>query len=473
MLTLLAGSCAVRSEWTLQPHGRMNYSPIVESSGVVVSHRFRNVLWTHNDGSNRSSLFAVDPRGRLIREYEVPGAINEDWEDIALDEDDLLYILDNTSRTDPDKRSTIYIVPEPDPHSDLGIRNPRRIYYAFPSDDGPYDVEAILVRDKRLYMITKPWDGSLPRIYRADDLEEDGVLTYVGEVPVYTMVTGADISRDGKRIALSSYRALLIFEGEEGVESLLQSQPLICQLNARQVEAVAWQDERLYLTNEQREIYRISASKWRDHTAPFLRRPERDVPYAANRPSVHIPLEKWGRGEWLTVRVDGRDSKLGRVLWTPEGLHLGLELPEDVNLRTVDLTLAEDFNEWFLPGILYLLINPDGERPLAYGKNDRCIVFSRDAQGHAVAKSLYLRPATLITASEPSPPWISLQESGNRLLITLKPDAPGFGALREEREIGFNLLMIRGNGQLISWAPLTRPYSWDQPNVWGLLELVD
>ncbi|HSR68973.1 MAG TPA: hypothetical protein VLU25_13630 [Acidobacteriota bacterium] len=451
----------------------MNYSPIVESSGVVVSRRHKDVLWTHNDGSNRPSLFAVNPRGRLIREYQIPGAINQDWEDIALDEEGFLYILDNTSRTDPDKRSDVYIVAEPDPLIDLGVSNPRRIRLAFPPEQGPYDIEAMLVHDKRLFLITKPWDGSLPRIYRASDLSRDGVLEYVGDVPVHTMVTAADISEDGRRIVLASYRALLIFEGEGGVEALLQSTPLICQLNARQVEAVAWEGERIYLTNEQREIYRIKASKWRNHTAPFLRRPEKDVPFALRRPSVHVSLEQWGKGEWLTVRLEGREAKLGRLLWTQEGLHIGLELPQDVNLRAVDLTLAQDFNEWFLPGIVYLLINPDGERPLSYGADDRCIVFSRNAEGVATAKSLYLRPATLIAASEDAPRWVSVQESGNRLLITLKPDAPGFGNLQEDRAIGFNLLMIRGDGQLVSWAPLTRPYSWDQPNVWGLLELVD
>ncbi|MEE8584929.1 MAG: hypothetical protein V3T83_08765, partial [Acidobacteriota bacterium] len=99
--------------------------------------------------------------------------------------------------------------------------------------------------------------------------------------------------------------------------------------------------------------------------------------------------------------------------------------------------------------------------------------FSRDSAGRPAARALYLRPATLIQSQEDTPDWIRILEnrSDNRLLITITPDAPGFGQLQDKRQIGFNLILIRGDSQLVSWAPLTRIFSFDQPNVWGLLDL--
>ncbi len=473
LLILAAASCASPSLWVLQPDGRMNYPSIVESSGVAVSQRFENVLWTHNDSNSGPMLFAVEEDGTLIRSYEVPGAINRDWEDISLDSDGILYIFDNSSRNDPQGRNVVYIFPEPDPRSEERIRSPRRIFLQYPEGEGPFDCEAMFVWRGSIYLVTKPWDGSLPRIYMGSDLRNGGRMKYVGQIRVNAMVTGGDISADGKRIVLASYRALMVFEGEGPPERLLLTDPLLCELNARQVEAAAWSGASIVLTNEQREIYELKERQWRSHRAPFLRRPEETVPFMERAPSVETTLKDWQRGNWLRLPIQGRREKIGRIVWSPKGLHIGLDLPPDVSLRTFDLNLADDFSEWFLPGILYLMINPDGNRPIAYGQNDRCLVFTRGSEGNPSARALFLRPATLIQGSEETPEWVDVQERESRLLITIAPTAPGLGTLTGDREIGFNVLMIRGDGQLTSWAPLTRLYSWDQPNVWGLLQLED
>lgn len=473
LCAIASPGCAPRSAWLMQPDGRMNYRDISESSGLAVSLQYDDVMWTHNDSRNAADLFAVTRRGRLIRHYQVPGAVNNDWEDISLDDQGNLYIFDNTSRNVEQGYNEIYILPEPDPRKNEPIREVRKVRIHFPTSAGPFDCEAMFVWKGMAYLITKPWDGSLPQVYRASDLQLGGVMDFIGEIPVYSMITGADISADGKRIALTSYRALLVFEGQDNPEHLLASPPLVAELNARQIEAVAWRDDHILLTNEQREIFELSPSRWRNQNAPFLRRPEASVPWVSKRPSVHIPLEKWARGEWLEVRLEAEPARVARAIWNPEGLHIGVELPSDIVLHQLGLNLSKGFDDWFLPGILYLMINPDGDRPIAYGENDRCLVFSRNGDGRPAARALYLRPATLIQSQEDTPDWIRILESraDNRLLITITPEAPGFGQLQEKRQIGFNLILIRGNSQLVSWAPLTRIFSFDQPNVWGLLDL--
>lgn len=468
LLLIAATFGCVRDPWTVPPQGRMKSGRITESSGLAVSLRHEDVLWTHNDSKNAPEVFAIDGSGELLRTYLVPGAENHDWEDIALGLDGNLYILDNTSREDPEHRNVVYIVQEPDPFEEGAIERSRKIYVRFP--DGGYDCETLFVWEDTLYLVTKPWDGSLPRVYRHDGLDRDGTAHFVGTIPVHAMITGGDISPDGQRIVLSSYRVLIIFEGAASPDRLIQTDPLIYPLNAGQVEGAAWKSDALFLTNEQQEIFRISRSEWKKAKVPFLRGPEETVPHLGFKPSVNETLEKWPRGRWLKMDVDGQARKMGRIAWSSDGLHVGIELPPDFKLRPMSVTPPTNSDDWFIPGGVFLLINPDGTRPLSYQGNDQCILIAASQDGGLTARTLHLLPATLISASEVEPSWLRIEKDNQRLLVTLTAETPGLNDL-EKQSLGFNLLFVGEDGQIISWAPLTQRFSWDTPSIWGLLKL--
>ncbi|MEZ6090465.1 MAG: hypothetical protein R3C05_21090 [Pirellulaceae bacterium] len=56
---------------------------VIESSGIAMSYRDPNVLWTHNDSGDSPRLFAFDTDGRHRGEVKIEGAEHVDWEDIA------------------------------------------------------------------------------------------------------------------------------------------------------------------------------------------------------------------------------------------------------------------------------------------------------------------------------------------------------------------------------------------------------
>lgn len=464
-LVVATSSCS-RSPWTVPPQGRIYFPRITEPSGLVVSQRYEDVLWTHNDSKNAPEIFAIDGHGKLIETYLVPEAENHDWEDIATDRNGNLYLLDNASREDPEHRNVIYVVQEPNPFEEEKIQRSRKIYVRFP--DAGYDCEALFVWGDSLYLVTKPWDGSLPRVYRHDGLDKDGTAYFIGTIPVYAMITGGDISHDGQRIVLSSYRALMIFEGAESPDLLVQTDPLVYPLNAGQVEGVAWKGEMLLLTNEQREIFRIAHSKWEKAKVPFLRGPKETVPHLGFKPSVDETLEEWPRGLWLRTDVKGQPKKIGRVAWSSDGLHVGIELPPDFKLRPISVTPPKNSDDWFIPGSLFLLLNPDGTRPLSYQRNDQCILVAESHDGQLTTFALHLRPATLVSASQVQPSWLRVERDEQRLLVTVTAETPGLDNLAK-RSIGFNLLFIGEDGGIVSWVPLTQPFSWDTPSIWGLL----
>src|SRR5438046_1248526 len=62
---------------------RLSDQRITESSGIARGDATKGVLWTHNDSGDGPYLFAIDMKGVTLARFEIPGAKNVDWEDIA------------------------------------------------------------------------------------------------------------------------------------------------------------------------------------------------------------------------------------------------------------------------------------------------------------------------------------------------------------------------------------------------------
>lgn len=190
-------------------------SPVIrESSGLVRSRKYPGVYWTHNDSGNSATIFAITREGKLISQFEID-APNTDWEDIALDDSGNLYLADIGNNTVNRSQVQIYRLPEPDPHSapsqkKLKIDRIWRITYP----DKPFDAESLCVWGETGYILSKHRDGSESGIYRFSlkanerpiDLEKLGVL------PIRVPVTGADISPDGKWLAVMTVAGPHVFE---------------------------------------------------------------------------------------------------------------------------------------------------------------------------------------------------------------------------------------------------------------------
>ncbi|HUV13405.1 MAG TPA: hypothetical protein VMY18_07155 [Acidobacteriota bacterium] len=453
---------------TLSPLGRIDDPRLSESSGVAVSRVHENVMWSHND-DGQPLVFALRFTGEAIQRYEVPGVENHDWEDISSDNSGNLYIYDNTARMQDPLIGYIYAFPEPDPFVDQEIETVTTYPIRFP--DPGLDVETLIVRDSSAFLVSKPWDGSLPRIYFVESLEE-GTAEFLGTIPHRAMITGGDISADGDRVALSSYRALFIFERKKAGEEPLRSEPLVCQLNAGQVEGISWDGDNLLLTSEQGNTFLVPESNWRNRKAPFLDSPLVEVPRIEQRPSVESPLSEWKSGVRILAEEGiGKQPVEARLAWSEVGFHVGIELPWDLTIAPLSEEPPKDLDHWFEPGRVYLMLNPTGDRPTDYSENDRCIVIGRFDDGRVGGEARFLRPATVIEHRELKPDWLTVEEEGQRLLITVLKETPGMEALGQGREIGFNLLILGRDGERISWVPLTTLFSWDAPSLWGTVRL--
>lgn len=267
----------------VQVIGRVEHEALDEVSGIVKS-TLGDFFWVHNDSGDEARLFALDADSNVLwppfmrmAEADWPGhgidnAWNFDWEDIAL-ADGVLYIADVGNNGNARRDLGVYVVNEPNPMAIpkmrtlkfLPIRYPDQETY--PAKRWHFDCESVFVADGKLYFITKhrrPGEiGGFEagaKLYRLDTAftDRENVLTMVGRHDGVFLATGADLSPDGSRLAVSTYDALWIFDRPASTDNWLSGTTWRLGLDravVKQLEAVAWDDAgTLRLVNENRDV---------------------------------------------------------------------------------------------------------------------------------------------------------------------------------------------------------------------------
>ncbi|HEY0376381.1 MAG TPA: hypothetical protein VGC87_05425 [Pyrinomonadaceae bacterium] len=238
-----------------------------ESSGVVASRRNPGLYWTHNDSGDGPLLYAFDRRGRKRGVWRVAGAEAHDWEDVAAGPGPIkgqpyLYAGDIGDNDKDRKEVVVYRVAEPAVTAETVVNNAAEPYETAPAEairlrypDGKHDAEALAVHPLTgdLYVITKTRNPTAAAgVYKlAAPFSASAVNTLekIAEVRVPSlfpgMLTGADISPDGRRVVLCDYfnaYELAQAEGASGgFDEVWKQKPVVVKLGQRpQGEAVCY-----------------------------------------------------------------------------------------------------------------------------------------------------------------------------------------------------------------------------------------
>ena len=305
VLTCIAGAaCGQKDEKPGNPSadmsmvklvGKTAHKPINEMSGLVKSRTCPDVYWVNNDSGDMPRIFAINKNGSVIiteymksefheeikeegkkpfRGIEILLAANQDWEDIAID-DDRIYIADLGNNANTRRDMGVYMLYEPNPRTVhesrvlqyLPVRYPEQT--KFPARQWHFDSESMFVADGNLYFLSKhrqpgehtKWEAGV-NLYRLDThhTSKANVLTKVDSYADLSVATGADVSPDGKHLAVATYTALWVSE-KAGADQWLSGKARVLPLDSsvtKQMEAVCWDDdETILVSNEQREIYEI------------------------------------------------------------------------------------------------------------------------------------------------------------------------------------------------------------------------
>lgn len=234
--------------------GRLDHGPLGESSGLAASQQHAGVFWTHNDGGNPPLLYAVQRSGELAA--EVPLAIrNIDWEDIAL-ADGNLYLADIGNNTRRRDQVQVYQFSEPDPgDADPAPVRPRHTWsLRYPG--AAFDSEALFVMDGRGYLISKQRNLAPAVLYRfaLDPERPRQTLERVMTLPIRVPVTAADLSPDGRWLAVMTVAGPRVFEINGDLDRLGTAPPLSATFLHPTMEAACFVEEGVLATTERRQV---------------------------------------------------------------------------------------------------------------------------------------------------------------------------------------------------------------------------
>lgn len=268
---------------------------------MAKSRSYPDTFWVVNDSGDSARIFAINHEGKMIlptysrfsyygeekekgkkqwEGFRVLYGKNVDWEAMTID-DKYLYVADTGNNFNNRRDLGIYLLSEIDPTASTQSAVIRFLPVAYPEQEAfpgrgerHYDSEALFSADGKLYLITKHRKRTGLNSYEAganlyrldtDYTERDNLLTLIDSNGNMTAVTGAELSPDGQTLAVISYEDLWLFErpasGDKWLSAPARRYPLDTGV-FRQVETVVWDDDAtLLLTNEQRDLFRVSLAE--------------------------------------------------------------------------------------------------------------------------------------------------------------------------------------------------------------------
>ena len=203
---------------------------IDESSGVAASLEQDGVWYTHNDSGDTSRFFRFNESGAVTGVFTLKGAHAVDWEDMAsarVGGAPWLYFGDIGDNLGIRQTIVVYRVAEP-----TGARSSLGEYdtYTLRYPDGPHNAEALLVRPETgdLYIVTKT-TAQTSAVYKLASPSASGTFTLakIGEIKVgggiegSRLITGGDVSPDGKHVIVRTYLGAYEFSTAQGFPAVM------------------------------------------------------------------------------------------------------------------------------------------------------------------------------------------------------------------------------------------------------------
>jgi len=206
-------------------HGKL-LGLLPEASGLALSLRTPNVLWSLND-SDAPVVIALDPAGDTIGRVRIAGADVNNWEDVSVapcSNGSCLYVADAGNGGGTQRNEVvIYRVPEPRPDDKETAR--AEVFNAAYPEGEDHEAEAVFVIDQQLYLVTKGHPSLLFRFPREMPHGTLATLERIGQVPTErflkgtiprrTRITDGETSPDGRWVALRTNEALLVYRSRD------------------------------------------------------------------------------------------------------------------------------------------------------------------------------------------------------------------------------------------------------------------
>jgi len=268
LLTTTLVSCQKNKNTNLKKVGELPYA-LREISGITALSNHK--LYAINDSGNGPVLFGLNQQGAIISKVKVPKSKNKDWEDLAYDLEEHIYIGDFGNNNNDRKNLKIYKI--------SGILSDSiytsKIEFIFEDQkkfppkkrNFNFDVEAFIHLNGFLYLFTKDrrkGDIKITKIYKIPSTVGKYVAKLVGQYEICSKpsgcsITAAAINRSQNKIALLTSNKIFLLEDFDKEDPFTQKLKKIKLNHFSQKEGICFKnDSILYITDEKQGIQAAS-----------------------------------------------------------------------------------------------------------------------------------------------------------------------------------------------------------------------
>lgn len=234
-----------------------------EVSGIETTEKSK-YYWMLNDGGNKPRIFALSKKGNIKREISIDSK-NHDWEDLAADDKGNLYIGDFGNNKSDRKNLRILKVSKKSLKkkkakvSKIKFKYQDQTDFKLKKDELFFDAESFFYHNKYLYIFTKSRvhkSYGLTTLYRIPAKKGEHIAkkigTYNNGADMQSWITSADISPDGKTVALLTLKSVLLFSNFQNDNFLDGNVKKIDLKHVSQKESIAFKDNKTLLIADEK-----------------------------------------------------------------------------------------------------------------------------------------------------------------------------------------------------------------------------
>ncbi len=305
----------------------------------------------------------------------------------------------------------MYQVDEPDPFKKAAKDSPPlkpRATWQLRFPEKPFDCESLFVWNGYGYgyVISKLLDAHDAGLYRFPLAPQrvPAILEKVTDLPIRSPVTGADISADGRKLAVITVTGPYLFTIEGDPANAGRSKPQHVTFIKPSIEAICFTREGLLVTAESREIYLFRFDDFIEpKRAALPAELKLDLPAVARPPLIDRKLDDWDmKAEPVTLQSavrppTGPPPPRLWARWGEKGIYIA-------GIAT-QAKVAPLQKAWYTGDAVEIFLGRDApDRPAEYGAgDDRCYLdFAQGADGSA--GPICIGPAARPRRPAPKPP---------------------------------------------------------------------
>lgn len=193
---------------------------ISETSGIIF---YNGSFITINDSGNDAVLFFINRQGKILQKITVPNAKNVDWEDLAIDQNEILYIGNFGNNINKRRNLNIYkynLKQSTEKIDLIPFSLSDQKEFPPPMTNRNFDLEAIIVLNDTLHLFsknnTKPYNGYVKHYtllnQNTEQIAQLKDSFQLGESGFYfNSVTSADFDLQRNRLILLCYQHIYVF----------------------------------------------------------------------------------------------------------------------------------------------------------------------------------------------------------------------------------------------------------------------